>query len=300
MRLRPLRHLLDLDPGFRPMSGFRGRTRHDLLRPCRNRPLRRPQRPDRGHCSAMSSGACCRCCSWAGPHGLRRRPRSWPTASCGRRRSRPPGPAGRTGRQVRQVLTHPATVGWLMLSTVMIVINWGLYVWATTHHHTLEASLGYYINPLLNMAAGLVLFREKYRQMGLGRHRSGRRRRADPGGRPGPAAVDVDRHRAELRGYGVIRKRVAAEAQTGLFVECLLMLPFGAAWLIWASHAGQAVAFDSPSNTGPGRSPAVRPPCCHWPCSPGRRDGCRCRPSASCSSWPRRSSSPSAFFRASP
>ena len=44
----------------------------------------------------------------------------------------------------------------------------------------------------------------------------------------------------------------------------------------------------------PGPSPTARPPSCRWPCSPGRRAACRCRPSASSSSSPRRCSSPSA------
>ncbi|MDP2116685.1 MAG: EamA family transporter RarD, partial [Brevundimonas sp.] len=54
------------------------------------------------------------------------------------------------GGQVRAALTNPKTLGWLVLSTALIGVNWGLYVWATTHEATLEASLGYYINPLLN------------------------------------------------------------------------------------------------------------------------------------------------------
>jgi len=70
------------------------------------------------------------------------------------------------GDQVRAVLTTPKTLGWLILSTLLIAVNWGLYVWATTHHATLEASLGYYINPLLNMVVGLWLFREKIDKWG--------------------------------------------------------------------------------------------------------------------------------------
>ena len=68
------------------------------------------------------------------------------------------------------------------LSALLIGTNWSLYVFATTHHATLEASLGYYINPLLNMAAGAVLFREKIDRwsalaIGLGVLRRGRAKR---------------------------------------------------------------------------------------------------------------------------
>ena len=63
--------------------------------------------------------------------------------------------------EAKQALATPRVFGWLALSAAMIAVNWSLYVFATTHHATLEASLGYYINPLLNMAAGALLFREK-------------------------------------------------------------------------------------------------------------------------------------------
>ena len=65
------------------------------------------------------------------------------------------------GGQVRAVLTSPKTLAWLVFSTALIGLNWGVYVWATTHGATLEASLGYYINPLHNRVVGLWLFREK-------------------------------------------------------------------------------------------------------------------------------------------
>ena len=47
--------------------------------------------------------------------------------------------------QARRALATPKTLGWLALSTLLIAANWSVYVWATTHHATLEASLGYYI-----------------------------------------------------------------------------------------------------------------------------------------------------------
>ena len=49
--------------------------------------------------------------------------------------------------------------------------------------------------------------------------------------------------------YGVIRKRVPIDAQAGLLVECLLLVPFGLAWVLWLQHTGSGVAFNSPVNT---------------------------------------------------
>ena len=152
--------------------------------------------------------------------------------------------------QVRRVLTTPATVAWLALSTTMILINWGGYVWATTQHHTLEASLGYYINPLLSMAAGMILFRERIDRLGwiaIGLAAAGVVLQTVALGRAPWLSILIA---LSFAAYGVIRKRVAADAQTGLFVECLLMLPVGAGVLIWLGHAGQAVGFTGAAHWG--------------------------------------------------
>ena len=152
--------------------------------------------------------------------------------------------------QVRRVLTTPATVGWLALSTTMILINWAAYVWATTHHHTMEASLGYYINPLLNMVAGMVLFRERIDRWGwvaIGSAAIGVVLQALALGRAPWLSILIA---LSFAAYGVIRKRVAADAQTGLFVECLMMVPVGAAILIWLGQAGQVVGFTGASHWG--------------------------------------------------
>ena len=154
----------------------------------------------------------------------------------------------RQGGQVRAVLTSPKTLGWLMVSTVLIGLNWGIYVWATTHEATLEASLGYYINPLLNMVVGLWLFREKIDRWGwiaIGLAAVGVLFQALALGRPPWISIVLA---LSFATYGVIRKRVPIDAQAGLLVECLLLLPFGLAWVLWLQHTGAGVAFDSPTN----------------------------------------------------
>jgi len=153
------------------------------------------------------------------------------------------------GDQARSALTNPKTLGWLTLSTLLIGVNWGLYVWATTHHATLEASLGYYINPLLNMVVGLWLFREKIDKWGwvaIGLAAVGVVFQTVALGRPPWISLVLA---FSFASYGVIRKRVPIDAQAGLLVECLLLVPFGLAWVLWLQHTGAGVAFDSPSNT---------------------------------------------------
>ncbi len=152
------------------------------------------------------------------------------------------------GRQAVAVLANPRVLGWLVASTVLIGVNWGLYVWATTHHATLEASLGYYINPLLNMVVGLWLFRERISRSGwiaIGLAAVGVLIQALALGRPPWISLVLA---FSFGAYGVIRKKVPVDAQAGLFIECLLLAPFGVLWLVWLQHQGLGHGFASPSH----------------------------------------------------
>ncbi len=146
-------------------------------------------------------------------------------------------------KQVRAVLGQPKTLAWLALATVLIAVNWGLYVWATTHHATLEASLGYYINPLLNMVVGLWLFRERIDKWGwvaIGLAAIGVLFQALALGRPPWISIALA---LSFGAYGVIKKRIPVDAQTGLFIECLLLLPFGLMFVVWLQTQGLGHGF---------------------------------------------------------
>jgi chloramphenicol-sensitive protein RarD len=53
----------------------------------------------------------------------------------------------------------------LFLASILISINWLIYIWATNNGHVVEASLGYYINPLIIIAFGVILLKEKMRRL---------------------------------------------------------------------------------------------------------------------------------------
>lgn len=67
--------------------------------------------------------------------------------------------------QFLAVFTHPKTLVLFMVSGVLIGCNWLLYTVATTTGHTLEASLGYFINPIVSIGLGVVVLREKLRHL---------------------------------------------------------------------------------------------------------------------------------------
>lgn len=153
----------------------------------------------------------------------------------------------RQWRQVADVLRQPRTLAWLGLSSLLIAANWVVFIWAVNSGHVLESSLGYYINPLVNMAAGALLFRERLSRIG---------KIAISLAVVGVAIQTVALGRLPLAslalaisfgGYGVVRKRVAADAQTGLFVECLILGLPSLAYILWIEHQGAGHFLASPA-----------------------------------------------------
>lgn len=63
------------------------------------------------------------------------------------------------------VMKNPKTMAALLLSTILVSINWITYIWAVNNGHVVEAALGYYINPLIIIAFGVILLREKMRPL---------------------------------------------------------------------------------------------------------------------------------------
>lgn len=151
--------------------------------------------------------------------------------------------------QVGRVLREPKTLGLLTLSACLIAVNWIVYIWAVNTGHVLESSLGYYINPLVNMAAGALLFRERISRIGLvaiAFAAVGVLIQAFALGRLPLASLALA---ASFGGYGIVRKSVAADAQTGLFIECLVLAPFALGYIAWLQASGAGHLFASPQAT---------------------------------------------------
>jgi chloramphenicol-sensitive protein RarD len=127
----------------------------------------------------------------------------------------------------------------LLASAALIAVNWIVYIWSVQHGHVLEASLGYFINPLLNVALGVAVLGERVRRVqgvAIAIAACGVAIMAAAGG----GAIWISLVLAVSFGlYGLVRKVVAIDALGGLTVETMLLAPFCLALLVYAGHSGQ-------------------------------------------------------------
>ncbi|MFJ6696124.1 EamA family transporter RarD [Streptomyces sp. NPDC091272] len=64
---------------------------------------------------------------------------------------------------IGELLRQPAKLGLIAVAATVITVNWGLYIWSVNSGHVVEASLGYFINPLVTIAMGVLLLGERMR-----------------------------------------------------------------------------------------------------------------------------------------
>ena len=134
--------------------------------------------------------------------------------------------ARRQWREVRGALVDRSMLIWLALSALCISLNWLIYIWAVQNARIFEASLGYYINPLMYVAVGVLFLGERLRRLQLVAvvlALIGVSYLTFSGGIFPWVALSLA---ALFTVYGVIRKQVAIGAMPGLFVETSLLFPF--------------------------------------------------------------------------
>jgi chloramphenicol-sensitive protein RarD len=139
---------------------------------------------------------------------------------------------------VRAALADPTSRRRLFASTLMISINWLVYVWAIGNGHVVDASLGYFINPLVSVLMGVLLLSERLNRaqwVAVGLAAFGVAYLTYATGRVPWIALVLA---LTFGTYGLIRKVVAVEAVPGLAVETLLLLPLSLGWLIWCETQG--------------------------------------------------------------
>lgn len=137
-----------------------------------------------------------------------------------------------------KALGQPRIIALLALSAVLISVNWLVYVWAVANERVLQASLGYYINPLLFVAAGVFVLKERLSVLqGVAVAMAAAGVAAliiGAGVFPWPSFILA----ASFTAYGFVRKTTPVGAMPGLFVETLLLAPFAVATLVFLANAG--------------------------------------------------------------
>jgi len=128
-------------------------------------------------------------------------------------------------------LRNPRAAAWHLLSGSLLAVNWMLYVWATLNGRILEAALGYYLNPFLNMLFGTLWFGERHNRLQLAAIALA------IGGvaLQIPAAAGIPWLALTLAVtfslYAVVKKRTLLESRLGLTVETGLLAPAAIVWL---------------------------------------------------------------------
>jgi chloramphenicol-sensitive protein RarD len=140
--------------------------------------------------------------------------------------------------EVGEIVRHRRRLGALLGSALLIAANWAIFIWAVQRGQILATSLGYYLNPLANVALGLALLRERLsRLQGLA---------------VAIAAAGVAYFTAASGGlpwislalalsfalYGLIRKTVVAGSLAGLAVETALLAPAALVGIAWIEAGG--------------------------------------------------------------
>ena len=148
-----------------------------------------------------------------------------------------------------QALAKPKVVGLYLAASLLIGVNWLVFVWAVNHGYVIETSLGYFINPLLSVLLGVLFFGERLRRLQWAAIALA------------AAAVlyltlvygSLPRIALMLAFsfslYGLVKKVAPLGSATGMTVETSLLLVPGLAYLAWQAHTGEAAFLHLPPAT---------------------------------------------------
>lgn len=115
---------------------------------------------------------------------------------------------------------------YLIPSAVLITFNWGLYIWAVNSGHIIEASLGYYMNPLISFLLGVIIFSEKYTKLQLlavGLALAGVLVSIIAFGSVPIIAISLA---TTFATYGALKKKAHADPNSSIAIESLIAAPF--------------------------------------------------------------------------
>ncbi|MDT9599236.1 EamA family transporter RarD [Sphingosinicella rhizophila] len=140
---------------------------------------------------------------------------------------------------VRLALAAPRLLLVLVLTAALISINWLVYIYAVVSGHVLEGSLGYYLNPLVNVLLGVFLLKERLTLPQKGAVLLAAAGVAVLALGAGDALWISLTLAASFALYGFLRKVTPVEAVEGLTIETLILTPIALGWLVWLQGQGE-------------------------------------------------------------
>lgn len=159
--------------------------------------------------------------------------------------------ARRQWPEVKRALTDRRTFAFLALAAIFIAINWFGYILAVQGGQIFQASLGYYINPLMYVVIGVWFLHERlhrFQTIAVLLAAIGVAVLTISGGQFPVIALTLA---TSFTIYGVIRSRVVVGGMPGLFIETLILFPLAASYMVWLMYRGtSAFGPDEPGMAG--------------------------------------------------
>ena len=128
----------------------------------------------------------------------------------------------------------------LAFTTILIAINWGVYIWAVAHNQVIQASQGYFLVPLFTVLFAMILFQERLRLwqwVAIALAMVAIANQFLFSHAPSWVSLSVG---VSFAAYGALRKLIACDSATGLFVETTLFTPIALIWIGWLYHTDGA------------------------------------------------------------
>ncbi|MFT4928291.1 MAG: chloramphenicol-sensitive protein RarD [Phenylobacterium sp.] len=149
-------------------------------------------------------------------------------------------------QNVRQVIRQPKVVLMFCGTALVLALNWGIFIWAVTNDRILDASLGYYINPLLSILLGGLFLGErlkKWQGVAVGLAFTGVMIQVLSFGSFPLLSVCLA---TSFAFYGLFRKKMPVDSVTGLLMESAVMMPIALGyWLLFADSSAANMTINS-------------------------------------------------------
>ncbi|MYN27631.1 EamA family transporter RarD [Duganella levis] len=148
-----------------------------------------------------------------------------------------------------KVLRQPRILVSFVASALLLTANWFIYIWSVNNGHVIDASLGYFINPLINVLLGLVVLKEKLRRgqwIAMAVAASGVAWLTWQAGELPWIALILG---ITFGGYGLLRKTAALAALEGLSLETMILFPLALVYVLWLSWHGHNAFLNTPHDS---------------------------------------------------